>query len=129
MLGLLNLVLVKAEGYFEGALVGSERTDANYNRIFIQPGIGMSTGIYDGSFSLGVVFVQMNPKEPNFETGNYNAFIEPVITSKIGFKYVKFIVQMGASFQLGDQELNYEHQHFIFNFGINLSFGRKYYDL
>jgi hypothetical protein len=119
----------KAEGYYDNALVGSQITDANYNRFFIQPGIGMSTGIFDGSFSPRVVFVQMNPKGPNFETGNYNAFIEPVITSKIGYKYVKFIVQMGASFQLGDQELTYEHQHFIFNFGINLNFGRKYYDL
>lgn len=112
----------KVEGYYDNALVGSEIADANYNRFFLQPGIGISTGIFDGSFSPRLVFVQMNFNR----SGNYNTFFEPVITSKIGYKYVKFVAQIGASFQLGDQQLNYEHQHLIFNFGVNINLGRKY---
>lgn len=119
----------KVKGYYENVLFDSQITDAKYNRFFIQPAIGLSTGIYDGSFSPRIVVVQMDPKGANFETGQYNSFFEPVITSKIGYKYVKFIVQFGFSFPIGDQELNYDHQPFIFNFGFNFNFGRKYYNL
>ena len=119
----------EVEGYFENIFISNEITDAKYNRFFIQPGIGISTGIFDGSFSPRFSLVQMDPKGANFEAGKYNVFFEPAITSKIGYKYVKFIAQFGFSIPLGDQELTYDHQVFIFNFGLNFNFGRKYYDL
>lgn len=117
----------KVEGYFENAIFDSKRTNANYNRFLIQPGIGISTGIFDGSFSPRFAIVKMDPDGPNFQTGDYNVFFEPVITSKIGYKYVKFIAQFGFSFPAGNQEINYDHQTFIFNFGLNCNLGRKYY--
>lgn len=117
----------KVEGYFENATFDSQRTDANYNRFFIQPGIGMSTGIYDGSFSPRFVFIQMNPEGAGFDTGgDYNIFIEPVFTSKIGFKYVKFVYQIGFSVPLGEQSLNFNHQTLIMNVGLNINLGRRY---
>ena len=118
----------KTMGYFENYFV-DEITDVRYNRYFIQPGIGISTGIFDGSFSPRLVLVQMDPKRTSFDVTKYNAFFEPVITSKIGYKYVKFIVQFGISLPMEDQELTYDHQFFIFNFGFYFNFGRKYYDL
>jgi hypothetical protein len=118
----------EVEGYFKNAFV-NEISNARYNRFFIQPGIGISTGIYDGSFSPRFAIVQMNPKGSDFQIGDYNVFFEPVITSKIGYKYVKFIAQFGISLPLSDQDLNYDYQVFIFNFGLNFNIGRKYYDL
>jgi hypothetical protein len=118
----------EVEGYFESALFDDEITDARYNRFFIQPGIGLSTGIFDGSFSPRIVLVQMDPRGSNFGAAEYNAFFEPVIISKIGYKYVKFIAQFGLSIPVGDSQPTYEHQHFIFNVGLNFNIGRKYYD-
>lgn len=82
------------EGLFENNLFDNDLTDARYNRFFIQPGIGISTGIFDGGFSPRFVMVQMNPHGMNFENGSYKMFFEPVITSKIGFKYVKFVFRL-----------------------------------
>lgn len=119
----------EVKGYFENALFDDVITDAQYKRFFIQPGIGISTGIFDGSFSPRFSLVEMNPSGINFASSKYNTFFEPVITSKIGYKYVKFIAQFGFSLPVGDNELTYEHQRFIFNFGLNFNLGRKYYDL
>ena len=116
----------RVEGYFEN-LFDENLTNAHYNRFFIQPGIGISTGIYDGSFSPRFSMVQMNPKGITFENDNYKIFFEPVITSKVGFKYVKFVFQIGASLPVsGDDDLGFDNQPFIFNIGINLNLGRLY---
>ena len=115
------------EGFFENAIFDSQKTDANYNRFFIQPGIGVSTGIFDGSFSPRFVFIQMNPGGTGFNAGNYNIFVEPVFTSKIGFKYVKFVVQFGFSIPFSEQELNFNYQTFIMNVGLNINLGRRYH--
>ncbi|MCK5171138.1 MAG: hypothetical protein KAQ75_14765 [Bacteroidales bacterium] len=116
-----------AEGYFEDATFDSQIINANYNRFFIQPGIGLSTGIFDGSFSPRLVFIQMNPEGIDFVTGDYNIFVEPVFTAKIGFKYVKFVTQIGFSIPLGEQSLNFNHQQFIMNVGLNINLGRRYH--
>ena len=115
------------EGLFENNLFDNDLTDARYNRFFIQPGIGISTGIFDGGFSPRFVMVQMNPHGMNFENGSYKMFFEPVITSKIGFKYVKFVFQVGASLPIsGNDDLGFDNQPFIVNLGINLNLGRIY---
>ncbi|HAF28312.1 MAG TPA: hypothetical protein DCG75_04615 [Bacteroidales bacterium] len=118
--------LGKVEGFYEGATFDSQITDARFNRFFIQPGIGISTGIYDGSFSPRFSLVQMNPNGADFKSGQYNVFFEPVITSKVGFKYVKFVFQFGVSLPFGEDNLNYDYQPFIMNIGLNVNLGRKY---
>lgn len=117
----------RVEGYFENNIFDENMTDAYYNRFFIQPGVGISTGIYDGSFSPRFAMVQMNPKGIDFENDNYKVFFEPVITSKVGFKYIKFVFQVGASLPIsGDDDLGFDNQPFIFNLGLNLNLGRLY---
>lgn len=116
----------KAEGFYDGATFDSRITDATFNRFFVQPGIGISTGIYDGSFSPRFALVQMDPNGADFRTGKYNLFFEPVFTSKIGFKYVKFVFQFGFSVPFGDENLNFDYQPFIMNVGLNLNLGRIY---
>ena len=118
----------EVEGYFEDALFDEEITNTRYNRFFIQPGIGVSTRIFDGSFSPRFVLVQMDTKGAYFGTAQFNTFFEPVITTKIGSKYLKFIAQFGISLPVGNQELNFDYQFLIFNFGLNFNLGRKYYN-
>lgn len=115
----------KTQGYFHNGFI-DEFTDVRYNRYFIQPGIGISTGIFEGSFSPRFVLIQMDPERLYFNSTQLNTFFEPVVTTKIGFKYVKFITQFGLSVPVGDKDLNYDNQHFIFNFGLNFNIGRKY---
>lgn len=115
-----------AEGYYQNAIFDSQITDARFNRFFVQPGIGISTGIFDGSFSPRFVMVQMDPEGANFKEGRYNVFLEPVITSKVGFKYVKFVFQVGVSVPFGEENLNFDYQPFIMNVGLHLNLGRKY---
>ena len=119
----------KTEGFYETSTFDSEVTDADMQRIFVQPGIGVATGIFDGSFSPRFVLVKMTPNGDTFETGGYNTFFEPVITSKIGYKWVKFVVQFGFSVPIGNDDLHFDYQPFIVNFGLNFSIGRNYDDL
>ena len=116
-------------------LFGSDGTlfrdgaDAKFNRFFIQPAIGASTSFFDGSFATRVAFVNMNLQEENIGRSDaYDVFIEPAITAKVGFKYVKFITQLGLSLPLNPDVLHYQHQFFIFNAGIQLNLGRVYTD-
>ncbi|MFO7829244.1 MAG: hypothetical protein R6V23_11520 [Bacteroidales bacterium] len=119
----------RTEGYFEGAWADSRITDADLQRIFVQPGIGISTGVFDGSFSPRFVLVKMTPRGEGFETGGYNTFFEPVITSKVGYKWIKFVAQFGFSIPVGNDNIHFDYQPFIINFGLNFNIGRKYYDL
>ncbi len=116
----------RVEGYYKNIFSSHEIADARYNRFFLQPGIGIATGIYDGSFASRFALVQMNPDGTGFETGEYHGFFEPVFTSKIGYKYLKFTFQIGFSVPIGDKKLNFDYQPFIFNVGANLNLGRLY---
>ena len=118
----------RVEGYYKNIFNVSDITDARYNRYFIQPGIGIATGIFDGSFATRFTLVQMNPTGNDFAAGEYKAFAEPVITAKIGYRYVKFITQFGFPFHLGSEKPSYDYQHFIVNFGLTFNLGRDYYD-
>lgn len=118
----------KTKGFYETFVLDSI-TDADLSRFFIQPGIGVATGIFDASFSPRFVLVKMTPNIESFDKGGYNTFFEPVITSKIGYKWVKFIIQFGFSIPIGNDDLHFDYQPFIFNFGLNINIGRKYTDL
>ncbi|NJO89694.1 MAG: hypothetical protein HC831_12665 [Chloroflexia bacterium] len=118
----------RIEGRYTNIFSSHEIADARYNRFFLQPGIGIATGIYDGSFSSRLALVQMNPDGIGFETGNYHGFLEPVFTSKIGYRYLKFTFQIGFSIPIGKDELKFDYQPFIFNVGANLNLGRLYDD-
>jgi len=118
----------KTEGEFDTEF-DSRITDANMQRIFVQPGIGVATGVFDGSFSPRFALVKMDPGEETFEKGGYNTFIEPIITTKIGYKWVKFVAQFGVSFPVGNNDINFDYQPVIINFGLNFNIGRIYDDL
>lgn len=89
-------------------------SDLNSLRLFIQPSIGAATDFFDGSFSTRFVYLSL------FQNNlNYNAFfIEPVITAKVGYKYVKAVFQLGFSFPVNSNELIFSYQPFLFSIGI-----------
>ncbi|MCG8411720.1 MAG: hypothetical protein MI739_10605 [Bacteroidales bacterium] len=118
----------KVEGFFENTLDISQKTDAKYNRFFIQPDIGFVSKVLDGNFASRLVLVQLTPQGEGYSSAKYNFFLEPVLTSRIGFPYAKFVMQVGLSLPIGSQTLNFNYQSFIFNLGLNINLGRKPFD-
>ena len=70
--------------------------------------------------------VQMKPGKAQSLNESWNLFIEPVITAKVGYKYVKAVIQIGYSFPTNDN-LDYDNQSLIFNLGLNINIGRDYF--
>jgi hypothetical protein len=96
--------------------------DANYNRVFIQPAIGLATPIFDGSFATRIVLVNMIQNDLHFT----EIFFEPALTFKVGYKYVKGMMQLGLSLPMGSEGVDFNYQPFIFSFGIQAAINRHY---
>jgi len=107
--------------------LGFESVDVNYNKIFLQPGVGAVTDFFDGSFATRLSIIQMLPSENSTITESWHMFIEPVVTAKIGYRYVKAVIQIGYSFPVNADNIDYEHQNLILNFGLNINIGRDYF--
>lgn len=104
-----------------------DNVNASFTRVFFQPGIGIATDVFDGSFTTRMVLVKMNLYQDNLNN-TFNTslapYIEPVITAKIGYKYIKLFSQLGFSIPL-KQNLDYNHQLLIASFGLHFKFGKK----
>lgn len=105
---------------------GLDQVDVQFNRIYLQPAIGTATDFFDGSFATRFAMVQMVPSNSQTISTSWNTFIEPVITTKMGYKYVKAVIQFGYSFPLKEEQVDYNHQNLILNFGLVFSIGREY---
>jgi hypothetical protein len=95
----------------------------NTNRYFIQSTIGFTNTFFDGSFSTRAVVVDLK------QTGYRNTamFLEPAVTAKFGFKYVKWILQMGFSVPVSpNKRINFNYEPFIFSGGLQFNIGRKF---
>jgi hypothetical protein len=105
--------------------------DGYYHRVFLQPSIGAVTSVFEGGFSTRLVLVNMHfrniPENYAYLDNSLTTFIEPVITAKVGYKYIKYVAQIGFSLPLTNNNIDlYEYQPFIFSLGINLKLGEKY---
>lgn len=84
--------------------------EANYQRWFLQPGIGLRTRFIDVAFHTRLAYVNFskimeyedgvlqNQRQLNFST------IEPVVTISFGYKYVKYYMQFGSVNPIGGEE-------------------------
>ena len=108
---------------------GLDQVDVQFNRIFLQPAIGATTDFFDGSFATRLAMVQMVPDKAGTISKSWNTFIEPVITTKMGYKYVKAVVQFGYSFPINEEQIDYNHQGLILNFGLIINIGKDYSNL
>ena len=117
--------LGKVEGRYDEAVFDAPYTEASFTKIFLQPGIGISTDYYSGSFATRFSAIQMDIKAPTEElTNDFHVFFEPVITNKFGSRYIKFIIQTGLSVPINRKELHYNYQPFLFHVGLHMNIGR-----
>jgi len=91
-----------------------------YTKFFIQPNIGSISDVFDGGLSLRVCYV--NYFDFNYYGNNYknqtSLFVEPVFTGKIGYKFFRFIMQVGFSIPVRQSKL-VTFDPFILNLGLN----------
>lgn len=99
----------------------SSFTAVDNTRLFLQPGIGITSEFIDLSFASRAVYVRLMGGN---KTGD-GFFIEPVLTGKLGYRYVKGVMQLGFSVPLG-RELEFEYQPILFSLGLQVDIGRKY---
>lgn len=99
------------------------RTKADLTRIFIQPSVGIVSKAFDGAFTPRIVFLNVNHSINNntfdstLNTHNFDPFIEPTVTAKVGWKYVKMFFQIGFSIPV-TRFKNYTNQRLMFSFGL-----------
>jgi hypothetical protein len=96
--------------------------DVNCMRFFVQPAIGLSTEVFDGSIATRLV--ALNMKQDSLS--NTGLLMEPVITAKVGYRWVKAVFQFGMSLPLNREQIDFTYQPFIFSIGLQATFGKKY---
>ncbi|MBN2425374.1 MAG: hypothetical protein JXR46_13010 [Calditrichaceae bacterium] len=103
-------------------LFWDDYVDVDCNRIFLQHSIGLTSKAIDGSFSTRIVMLNLTQGLQK-QTGY---FIEPVITGKIGFQYIKTVMQFGLSIPLNKEKFDFDHQPLLFSIGIQANMDRIY---
>jgi len=88
--------------------------DVDNIRIFIQPSIGVASDVFDGSLSSRFVFINLY-KDSN---ESYGLFAEPALTGKLGYKYVKAVLQLGLSIPLNADNIDFNYQPLLFSVGL-----------
>lgn len=110
--------LGKIQANYENGLWLS-RSDVNNFRAFLQPGIGFTTEVGGFSFNPRLVGVSLYQ---NGGTRTVGYFMEPTVTGKVGYKFIKAVGQIGFSVPVGE-ELLFEYNPFIFSVGLQFNIG------
>lgn len=91
-------------------------------RYFVQPTIGITTDVFDGSFTPRFVLANIADS-----SGKDNGlFVEPVVTGKVGYKYIKAIVQLGLSIPLDNSNANFNHQPLLLSLGLQFNISEMF---
>lgn len=93
--------------------------NGKYFRIFIQPSITISASeAFDANLAIRPVIVFMEKTtSSSAPTRSSKTFMEPVLTLKYGWKYIKIINQLGLS--LPTSNLDYDYNPLILSVGVN----------
>lgn len=94
-----------------------DRSRATLTRLFLQPTIGVTNNVFDGSFTPRLIFLNVNNKDSLFVSNTWDPFVEPTFTAKVGWKYVKVVFQIGFSVPLVELK-NYRNEPFMFSIGL-----------
>ncbi|MCX6257803.1 MAG: hypothetical protein NTW49_07920 [Bacteroidia bacterium] len=111
-------------GYFENEFFkgnGSSRV----NRFFIQPDIGFSSDLIDLSMAWRVSLVNIELTDSlsrKYSRGAFEPFFEPAVNLKLGYKFLKIILQTGFSFPLNKMTYH-ENGNINSYFSYMMSFG------
>jgi hypothetical protein len=95
-------------------------SNVNFSRIFIQPTIGFTSKIFDGSFSSRFVILNLHQESG----GSTGYFVEPVVTGKLGYDHIKAVMQLGFSFPINSDNILFKYQPVLLSFGIQGNFGK-----
>lgn len=123
-------------GHFNGntevSILG--QADFKYNRIYVQPSIGFASEFVDLNFCLRGVLLDINEVRYEFPTANgpnanfslpipdtkSHVLLEPALTARLGYKYVKLQAQFGTVLNLSGYYLDYDPMFLsvglVFNF-------------
>ena len=88
-------------------------TESTFNKIYIQPTIGLSKRFVDLGFTPKIAFVRININDQQFS----DTYFEPTVTLRAGPEKVKFTGQLGLSIPSGET-IQYSYEPFIFSVGI-----------
>jgi hypothetical protein len=110
------------KSYTENNLIDNNTTDADLSRIFIQPSFGVSTNYFDASIASRLVLIDVDYNDEILnESSGYQPVVEPVITTRFGFKNVKFVSQAGLAIPFNNNKLDFDIQPFIFSVGLHFN--------
>ncbi|MEM0998645.1 MAG: hypothetical protein AAGN35_16420 [Bacteroidota bacterium] len=113
-------------GYGTGS-TGLSNDRGLYNRVFFQPSIGISGPYVDMAFTPRVAWVNhFENRTPGgvVEQDQSSMYLEPFLTFRGGWEQIKFQLQTGYSFELGDPA--YSHQGFVGSIGFNVVLFRDF---
>ncbi len=113
-------------GQMEGTYSSSssyfyDTDQAFYRKIFLQPQVGVSNDVFEGGISTR--FTSIILSSPDVGRDNTGFFMQPVIISKVGYKYIKFIGEIGLSIPLNSEQIEFDYAPLIMSVGVNFSFG------
>lgn len=132
-----NSILDTYTDYTTGSLLRKESFSATTNRFFLQPGIGFTNEYFDIAFSSRLMVLNYS----NIDTLNYTTsmmvnqellnidqepfvFIEPALTMRLGYKWVKFQAQMMYSYKYNSTPLNY--MPFTMTVGVHFDLSSRF---
>ena len=93
------------------------------NRFFIQPSIGFSSEIFEGSFTPRLVHVNVD----DISGKGSGTYLEPIITAKVGYKFIKTVFQVGLNLKIGSNNPYYLNQNpLIVSFGLQLNINQLF---
>ncbi|MFB6257170.1 MAG: hypothetical protein ABEH38_00635 [Flavobacteriales bacterium] len=99
----------------------------SYHKFFVQPGVGYHHNIFDVGLAPRVsiidyyemkVLSEDGALQPNWDRGT-DVFLEPALTGRLGYKFVKLQMQMGLSIPVGSKP-SYQYQPFMFSIGLHI---------
>lgn len=113
---------------------------ATNTRFFLQPSCGYTIENFDVAFSTRILFQKYsNAKATGYTTEDLYSdkllniedpifvFLEPAITMRFGYKYVKFHAQAILSYKYNIDRLNY--MPFVFNVGIHVNLADRLFKM
>ncbi len=126
----LEVIVDTYVGYGGGRFDSDVRM--NFNRLFIQPGIGLSTPYFDAAFSPRIVGMRYTDFDANGRdeayiqerhlsdiTSGRHYFFEPTLTLRGGYKFVKLQTQLVLSTPMKNVAWHYNES--VLNVGLYFS--------
>ncbi len=94
----------------------------SFSKFFIQPSIGYVSKIFEGSFATRFAYINVD----DISGKDSSMLINPVITAKVGYKFIKVVFQSGLSFGLDDINDYINNQPFMFTVGLQLNINQLF---